>query len=199
MSLFGKDRSGLGVETRRVDTPIGAIVIFAGDLSNPGLQMRILRQGWLPCDGRSVKIARYRDLHLAIGGLYTASGTGEGLFQVPDYGGQFLRGVAKDTRQDPGQGVRQPPPGGQSKASVGSTQADMVQTHEHHYQALTGVEVGDAGSGGGVPPAIATATTDLLDGDGVNTLTGEETRPRNIYVHFLIKAAWKTRSVGVVP
>lgn len=197
MRVAEEDRSGLGVGNHHVDLPLGAVITFAGDLGVAAVERRLISQGWLPCDGRLVSIASFRGLYQLLGRLYTPAGTAKDSFCLPDYRGQFLRGVTTDAKLDPGLKYRTPPPGGTAKASVGSTQPGMVQTHQHHYQALKGVEVGDAGSAGGVPPQTAVATTDLLDGDGA-ALTGEETRPRNIYVNFLIKAAHSTRGIGVV-
>lgn len=191
------DRSGLGLGAERVHPPIGAVVMFAGDLTVGDLENRLVRQGWLPCDGRTVPINAYRALHRVIGQLYTPSGTDKASFCVPNYSGQFVRGVATLKADDPGLDSRTPPPGGKEKTTVGSTQADMVQKHQHYYQALKGVAPSDAGVDGAIPPPNPTATTDLLDDSG-GTLTGEETRPKNIYVHFLIKAAHATRGVGVV-
>lgn len=191
------DRSGLGLGAEHVHLPIGAVVMFAGDLTAGNLEQRLIRQGWLPCDGRTVTIKAYRALHQAIGQLYTPSSTDKGSFCVPNYSGQFVRGVATQKTDDPGLDNRTPPPGGGDKTTVGSTQLDMVQTHQHHYQALKGAAPSDAGTDGAIPPPNPTTTTDLLDAGG-NALSGEETRPKNIYVHFLIKAAHATRGVGVI-
>lgn len=188
--------SGLGVSRYRPDVPVGSVIAFAGDLTIAKVAGLVVDQGWLPCDGRAVSQKTYGELYAVIGGLYTKPGGAKDQFCIPDYRGQFLRGLAAGAGQDPGFSSRIAPPGGSAAQSVGSSQGWMVQTHEHNFQALSGVEVGDAGSGGGVPPATKTSTTDLLASDG-SALSGEETRPQNIYVNYLIKAGRAQRRLGV--
>ena len=192
-----EDRSGLGLARFDSRTPIGAVTAFAGDLTVAQVERRVIVQGWIPCDGRQIPILRFRHLYAVIGRLYTASGVAPRQFCVPDYRGQFFRTVATSADQDPGLSARTPPPGGGPPGIVGSTQIQMIQMHQHHYQELKGVEVGDTGTAGGVPPDTPAVTTDLLDPSG-GALNGQETRPKNIYVHHLIRALPVTRGIGVV-
>jgi microcystin-dependent protein len=194
----GDDRSGLGVGRYRSEPPVGTVIVFAGDLTVVATERRLVSQGWIPCDGRPIAIHGHHDLYRAIGRLYSPSATAKDAFCVPDYRGQFLRGVAQTAAQDPGIGSRTAPAGGSDPKSVGSAQAGMVEKHQHHYQALEGVQVGNTGSGGGTPPLTPQATSDLLDAGGTQTLSGEETRPKNVYVNYLIKAANVTRGIGVI-
>jgi microcystin-dependent protein len=197
MRRAAEDRSGLGLARFDSRTPVGAVIAFAGDLTVAQVERRIIVEGWVPCDGRQLPVHRFHELYAVIGRLYTASGIDKKQFCVPDYRGQFFRTVATTTGQDPGLNERTPPPGGQSGGTVGSTQVQMVQTHQHHYQALEDVVAGESGSGAGVPSPTPSTTTDLLDPSGA-ALNGEETRPKNIYVHHLIKALPVTRGIGVV-
>jgi len=191
------DRSGLVLDRQGVDTPVGSVIMFAGDLSNAVTLAAVINRGWLPCAGQAVAQANYPDLFHAIGPLYTPQGAAQGQFCVPDYRGQFLRGLATDSSQDPGFAYRTAPPGGSNAQSVGSSQAPMVQLHQHDYQALEAVEVAQSGPSGAAQPAAATPTTNLLNSGGTGSLTGEETRPQNIYVNFLIKATKTTFAIGV--
>ncbi|MCY1649146.1 phage tail protein [Caulobacter sp. SL161] len=189
--------SGLGFSRHPVELPVGAVIAFAGDLSATQAIGAIIAEGWLPCDGRLVQQAEYRALFRVLGLVYTPTGDPAGSFRVPDYRGQFFRGIASDAAQDPGLASRIAPPGGASATMVGSTQPPMVQGHAHEYGALNGVETGDTGSGGGVPPTAQPKTTGLYSADGSSSLSGEETRPQNIYVNYLVKASRARVRLGV--
>jgi hypothetical protein len=191
----GPTRSGVGLERHQAGLPVGAVTLFAGDLTKGQLEARLVNQGWLPCDGRQVLISAYPVLNHVLSGLYRSARTPDGSFCVPDYRGQFLRGVATEDSQDPGLKERTPPVGG-SYGTVGSTQEPMVQMHQHYYQALADAIAGEAGSGAGAPSPTTPTTTGLLD-IHLKNLSGDETRPTNIYVHYLIKAADWTRGLGV--
>jgi hypothetical protein len=91
--------------------------------------------------------------------------------------------------QDPGFGNRTAAINGIADG-VGSTQLCMVQTHEHGYTDYPGqsVNTGDA-PGASLVSSKSTFTTGLYtDDSGGTSLTGEETRPKNIYVNYLIYA-----------
>jgi microcystin-dependent protein len=192
-------QSGLAIRLRSVRTPVGAVVPYAGDLSDDQAASAIVAEGWLPCDGSPYPIARYPMLYRAIRLVYTPASVSDGgqTFCVPDYRGWFLRGLATDASQDPGFSHRAAPPQGTAQG-VGSTQPGMVQTHEHNFAALSGAVPAEAGTGAGVPPTTTVATTGLLDAGGTTSLTGEETRPQNIYVNFLIKAEARIRVLGAL-
>ncbi len=50
-------------------------------------------QGWLLCDGRTVKIANYQALFNVIGGTYNSGNVPSDEFRLPDLRGQFIRGA----------------------------------------------------------------------------------------------------------
>lgn len=189
--------SGLAFWRHAVELPVGSVIAFAGDLSAAAALNQVVSDGWLPCDGRSVQQSSYRSLFKALGLVYTPKGDPAGSFRVPDYRGQFFRGLASDATQDPGLADRIAPPGGATSTMVGSTQPDMVQGHAHEYGALDGVETGDTGTAGGVPPAAQQKTTGLYSADGSKSLGGEETRPQNVYVNYLVKASRARVRLGV--
>jgi microcystin-dependent protein len=62
------------------DIPVGGIIDFAGSVAPAG---------WLLCNGQSVTVAAYGNLHTAIG--YTFGGSGAS-FNVPDLGGRVTAG-----------------------------------------------------------------------------------------------------------
>ncbi len=189
--------SGLAVAVEPVAVPVGAILPYAGDLTSDRVKNSIIARGWLPCDGTAYQITQYPNLYHAIGLIYTPQNASNGAeeFCVPDYRGWFLRGLATGAAQDPGFNDRTAPPQG-AKQGVGSTQACMVQTHEHNFSALSSAAPAETGTAGGIPPATKVPTTDLLNASGTDQLTGEETRPKNIYVNFLIKAEGRTYVLG---
>ncbi|APQ10380.1 hypothetical protein BJP27_02245 [Pseudomonas oryzihabitans] len=163
-------------------------------------RLRLARQGWLLCDGGSVAIARYPRLFRAIGFIYGQSQDAQGriqpgYFQLPDYRGRVLRGVngsASDPLglenaqqpRDPDASLRsEQGPGGWSGNAVGSLQYDALQAHKHEYEkASSPSAVGQ--QGGQNFSHNATADTEQLK----NARVSEETRMKNQYVHFLIRA-----------
>lgn len=169
-------------------------------------QLHLARQGWLLCDGSSIIIARYPQLFRAIGYIYgqgyDAQGQPQaGFFQLPDYRGRQLRGVNGDAcdplgidgalqLRDPDASIRiAQGPGGWAGNAVGSVQYDAVQDHVHSYQMAGSTpqvaQQGGQGSSTNSPtnsgPAKNAAGTPALR-------ASQETRGKNQYVHFLIRA-----------
>lgn len=138
-------------------------------------------QGWLPCDGAAVERDRYDVLHLAIGECWGA-GDKVSTFNVPDLRGYFLRGVDDGAGHDPDAESRIAiQKGGNQGDEVGSFQADQLGTHQHTFQG--------ANYSGPVVPAgssffrILSVSPEMLNTEPAG---GAETRPRNVYVNFLI-------------
>ena len=94
-------------------------------------------------------------------------------FLVPDLRGEFLRGWANGSSNDPDAASRT---GGDA---VGSSQTNQIQSHQHGYTHHTNFGSGLGGGGSGIPFYAYTANT--------NSTGGNETRPRNIYVQYCIK------------
>lgn len=145
--------------------------------------------GWIVCDGSQVSSMIFPNLYEAINTIYGGEAPG---FNLPDYRGYFLRGLAVNTQQDPGYGNRAAQPRSTGAATgVGSTQPGMVQFHEHGTTNYPGMPV-PGGNGGNIASLVTqtpTYTTGLFtDSNGAAALTGEETRPQNIYVIYLIYA-----------
>jgi microcystin-dependent protein len=170
--------------------PLGTIIAFAGQI-NPQTYLcgadnfspsPSNNTGWILCDGSEVSETVFPMLFNAIGNLY---GGFNGSFYVPDYRGYFLRGLAVNAGQDPGFANRIRLPNGEN-AGVGSTQQGMIQQHEHLYNNYP-VQQASGGQYFGVASIShqeISSTTELLS-NGYN-LSGEETRPKNIYVNYLI-------------
>lgn len=170
--------------------PVGAVIAFAGLLA-PSEQSRnvIEAGGWMLCDGRMLPIALYPELFSILGHQYD-DGKDAKCFGIPDYRGYFLRGVDSAAKVDQDAGTRQANGSG-GATEVGSQQADAMQMHKHLYK-MAGTPAVASPSG---PASAAAATeqlsdsgpTDSLDAPGNVRVSAHETRPANIYVHYLIR------------
>jgi hypothetical protein len=159
--------------------PSGMIVPFAGDN---------IPTGWLLCDGQQVSRSSYRDLFNAIG---TAWGNGDGssTFHVPDMRGGFLRGVDDPAAssqpaagRDPAAGSRTAlNAGGNTGNNVGSYQADEVGPHAHPYKWRDWAGASHSGF------VMANGTDYGTRSGFIYNNSGIETRPRNMYVNYIIK------------
>lgn len=176
--------------------PVGAIMAFAGLLSDPdkGRNNKVLLENsnWALCDGRSLKVDEYYELFEAIGYVYGGEG---GTFKIPDYRGYFLRGVTGSTQNDPDVNERKLPDGGSGGENneAGSIQDDALQVHEHVYKSAPAPATpSQQGTAAGAPPSQLSLTekgptSDLLLPPGDVKVSKKETRPKNVYVHYIIK------------
>lgn len=164
--------------------PVGTVIAFAGE--NPP-------SNYLTCDGALKKIEDYPDLYAAIGEAWGAR-VGEE-FRLPNLQGQFLRGVSGESDADPDVNNRQAfvyrdkagnhVVGGNDKNQVGSYQSDAIQDHRHIFWFNRNV-------GGGGPGRTGKDAYDLEDHvkevDPKSARVSSETRPKNAYVYFVIRA-----------
>jgi len=170
--------AGLELELRRSDrrVPTGTVVPFAGPASQ-------VPDGWLLCDGAELDRQTYADLFAVIG---TAHGDGDGAttFLLPDYRGMFLRGVDHGRSLDPDRFARGNFPGGNIQDAVGSYQSDSFRRHGHSLGALG---ICDAGDPDGGLFAVFNAFSHCKRRFSSTANGGNETRPQNIYVNYIIK------------
>jgi microcystin-dependent protein len=163
--------------------PVGTVIAFAGNK---------LPSGWLKCDGSIVAKDEYPDLFEAIGTLH-GTGDSDGQFRLPDYGGRFLRGVARaeDGRDSEAEQRLAAAPGGATGRNVGSVQDDAIRSHSH------GLVGGTSGYIFTRPGQTGDVASNPQSGAGAGwwsyspntgTFGGAETRPQNAYVNFLIRA-----------
>jgi hypothetical protein len=159
----------------KVDFPAGAIIPFGGNEDK-------IPDGWLLCDGTSYGAVDYADLFDAIG--YNWGTTDPDTFRVPDLRGVFLRGVnggISDGFADPNTDARVSRyTGGNIGNTVGSYQADQFKSHSHTYK-NTLMIIGNGGYHGGGSYGGASQNPP------VNNTGGDETRPMNAYVNYIIK------------
>lgn len=155
--------------------PIGTILSYAGDTSN-------LQKGWILCNGKEITINGNEQLFKSIGYSW---GKGQNTnFNLPDLRGYFLRGVSYDSGRDPDIDKRSQNGNGE-KNKVGSYQSDEFTSHHHDWTASIQCLYDDGN-----------CSTELSKGDGgsvgtfsksTDTRGGNETRPKNAYVNYIIR------------
>jgi microcystin-dependent protein len=164
--------------------------------------------GWLLADGSSVSRSTYADLFAAIG---TAYGTVDGnTFNLPDTRGKFLRGVAGGEVSDPDRASRIAcNTGGATGDNVGSCQSSELKSHGHadtfsanqsshlHGIGRTSARANPGASGGSGLYMLEDSPTGTFNSNStdpsitvsgsVTDAGGNESRPINIYVNYIIK------------
>lgn len=120
-----------------MDVPIGTVVPYAGEVVDNNAVVEVER-GWLLCNGAALSSQQYDKLYQKI---QTAHGNASNDsnpatdFNLPDYRGLFLRGVAHSrTDRDPNTTDRDRPAnnrGGNVGNRVGSIQDDAFEQHNH--------------------------------------------------------------------
>lgn len=159
---------------------IGMIAPYGAPVTTQAQKTRLEKLGWLLCDGREVDREIYADLFQVIGSSW-GDGDGVDSFNLPDLRGYFMRGVDHGSGHDPEASTRTTlPDGGNSGDRVGSYQPDAFAEHSHTYVSFaihnTAITTGGKWT---------VATKD----DRTGVTGGPETRPKNVYVEFLI--CWK--------
>lgn len=172
-----KDQTGFLV-------PVGTVVSYAG---------RNIPLGWMLCDGRVVSRTTYSDLFDAIDTSW-GSGTSPNTFRIPDMRGLFVRGVdtsniVGSTNNDPEHASRLASnTGGNSGNQVGSKQIDDIKSHTH---TIANQNIWQTNPASGLPSLIAyyhngSSSISFIT-PTVNASGGLESRPKNVYVYFIIK------------
>lgn len=157
--------------------PVGAIIIWAGDQSDVPFNWRV-------CNGKSLKKTDYATLYSVLGENWvTDVGFHTDFFNIPDLRGVFLRGVndeRSDSFRDPDieQRVKLKGDSTLSKDLPGSYQTCMIQTHAHTMT---------SGGGSSGPRSALSIDTHAEQERGSSATGGNETRPVNAYVYFIIK------------
>lgn len=151
--------------------PIGEVIMWAGTTAP---------YGYLICNGSQVSRTTYSAL-FAIVGTSFGQGNGTTTFHLPDLRGRFVRGLDGGAGVDPDAASRTAMnTGGATGNNVGSVQADAFEAHVHGVIPTTGVGVIDSPEqnlNGGAGTPYDTESTG-----------GNETRPVNAYLNFIIKA-----------
>ncbi|MFH1714631.1 MAG: phage tail protein [Elusimicrobiota bacterium] len=194
LDVNGKIKSDeLEVSTRIKDKtgflmPVGAILAYSSTTAP---------EGFLYCDGTAVSRTEYADLFLLVQEIY-GEGDGSTTFNLPDFRGRFLRGVDDGSGRDPD--VNDRPVmnlGGETNNAVGSVQADEFKGHAHNvYYNTQDASPPPDNSGAmtiyGLSNSVvyegAQSRTNYQIGKfNLNSSGGNETRPENAYVAYIIK------------
>ena len=201
------DTGNLGAEFGGV--PCGTIIPFAKDVSTAGLPT-----GYLLCDGSAVSQSTYATLFTAMGGstgggkAFGSTGTD---FNLPDMRGVFMRGRTGTSTADPdATGRTGPVTGQQTGNNVGSYQADALAHHGHYSHNAdsssqpkyggTSIASGDYANaqnnnngdeyfrieGTSTLPIYAQTNPSAFP-SGTYSAAGTDTRPKNLYVDFIIR------------
>ena len=185
--------------------PVGTIMAFGGVLNK-------IPEGWLLCDGTEYdgEDPLYEQLYETIGTNWGGSGTA---FNVPELRGNFVRGLDKESGNDPEAETRIAiKTGGNEGDKVGSYQADEIREQSHGFTAsasTTGAHahIVNFDQAGGVTSSGSDAVLRNLDGSSAGTIGstysggshthsfsgttlnvgGVETRPENVSVAYIIK------------
>ena len=195
----------LAMATPAIETvPVGTIVAWsAGADSVPA--------NWMLCDGKVLRVKQYPELYSVIGPTWGAPSKTK--FNLPDLRGRFIRGVDRGAGRDPDVEDRKAANKGGNVKGVGSVQQDSLQnhshqqdTHTHNYQeyqigATTSGVALSSFQGGGPYDVILSSWLSASQtsqssvnikgaqafGTKTNVRKGEETRPTNAAVNFIIK------------
>lgn len=154
--------------------PAGTIMAWAGPLKS-------IPKGWSLCDGKELNVADHPFLFEAIGTIWGGNGTP--MFCLPDLQGYFLRGADNNSQVDPDADKRYKQHDPENiiteDEKVGSFQDDMVGPHHHNYQTWNGADQHHFGDYHNIPMNSIKEMTE--------NNAGNETRPKNAYVHWIIK------------
>ncbi len=168
--------------------PVGAVVAYAGTTAP---------SGWLLCDGAAVSRTEYPEL-FAVLGIVHGYGDQITTFNVPDYRGRFLRGADGGAGRDPDAATRtMMAEGGATGDNVGSVQGDGFASHAHPYTDPGHAHLFGADSTGGWNWGNVGKTSDRRSGSlttdttttgiSIGNAGGNETRPTNAFVNYIIK------------
>jgi len=146
-----------GANVVSVAPPVGSIIIYAASAAP---------SGWLECDGSNVNRATFPNLFNAIGSTFGA-GDGSTTFGLPDLRGEFVRGWDNGRGVDDGRGF-------------GTAQSDEFKSHTHEIETFN-----DSSFSG--PRAGNTNETGERNTFSSEPAGGNETRPRNIALMYIIK------------
>jgi hypothetical protein len=187
-----------------MEPPIGSVIAFAGDLPS-GFEAST---GWMLCDGRLLdgNDPQFQPLFNVIRFAWGGD-PDHNRFNIPDLLGRFLRGVEPEQlgSRDPDGDQRTPTQsGGHGGRAVGSfedyatamprevfrVEPDGTHTHGLDFEINASRDVGEEGNTvanpapAGPPPKFTNPA-----GNHTHVIRGgdRETRPRNCYVHWIIR------------
>ena len=172
------------------DMPVGSVISFAGKITgdanggddDPGNSTDLQRFNWKLCDGSQLHRDEFPELFAALGYLY---GGEKEVFNLPDLRGMFLRGVGSKDDKAANEERKSLSGKNSNYSGVGSVQSFAMQEHQHKYFKPVGASPGK--SGAALASTTETLTSNPTDQKNNVKTSQYETRPVNVYVHFLIK------------
>lgn len=175
----------LATATQEALAPVGSVMAYAGSAAP---------SGWLLCNGDAINRVTYAALFAVIGTTH-GQGDGSSTFNIPDYRGRFLRMVTGASSNDPDAASRTAMgTNGNTGNNVGSIQSHLFASHNHgggnHGHSSSGSFGAGGGlamqgsDGGGIPFGVSNVNS---SGTIITTQGGNETRPINAYVNYIIK------------
>ena len=158
--------------------------------------------GFILCHGQAISRSTYSALFSLIGSMY-GNGDGSSNFNLPDYRGQFLRGRANGSANDPDRSSRTDRGDGNGGDNVGTKQDYGLLQHSHGNNSNgtnnhgfntnnnnTGAFSKSGHSYGGSRASSHEIITNSWGTNHANVdghVTNNEIRPINIYVNWIIK------------
>lgn len=169
--------------------PIGAIVAWPTATAPAN---------WLECDGSAVSRTTYADLFGVIGETY-GNGDGSTTFNLPDLRGEFVRGFDNGATNDPDAASRTDRGDGTTGDNVGTKQGDEFNEHSHFSvkedstgslttPTTTRPMVDRYSTSGNARYFLTSTGTDPADISPTSNAGGNETRPRNIALMWIMRA-----------
>lgn len=176
-----------------VQLPIGTIMPFAGDVTNPTTQSSLLAAGWLPCLGGTYPTSgQFAPLYALIGNTYGGDASN---FAVPDLRGTFVRGVDPSgtltgpigTSQSYATALPRSEDFATSPADPHSHQASFLPNRSNNSERSAGFHMAEW-SDGAPDTTLAGKHTHRTQAPGTAGAGGDaETRPVNVYCDYIIK------------
>lgn len=126
-------------------------------------------EGWMLCNGQYLDSnnQEHDELYSQLVNAGYPYGSYNGHPRVPDLRGEFIRGLDKGRGADP-----------DSSRGIGTLQGDEFKSHRHGISTY-----GDSGASGN----IARGSTSDSSTRYTHNAGGDETRPRNMALNYLIK------------
>lgn len=167
----------------QIAAPVGSVYTFAG---------ATVPTGWLKCNGALLSRTTYAALFAVIGTTYGA-GDGSTTFALPDLRGEFVRGADDGRGVDAGR-VLGSAQAGQNASHTHAASASPAGGHSHVFENLARMPDQDRGIGNASLWSIDSSVTQTTSavGDHTHAITvdasgGNESRPRNVAMHYIIK------------
>jgi len=190
LNYFGKENESI-YPSNLFDLKAGTIVAYAGSVRVQAIDPKQKEpiepedaKGWLLCDGKELPKGQFTKLKKVLRNQWGIGPSGEPM--LPDFRGLFLRGVDYSKNSDPDVDVRAHKYQ-QYCDEVGTYQGDDLLAHAHPIY----IKGENPGKGLNIDLALAnTPSYDIVTNQLIipNSIESHvETRPKNIYVNWLIK------------